>query len=143
MSAFLDASVIVAVLTHEEDAEDLSQRLRAVEGQIYVSSVVVYEAAISIARKKAGLGRRPTPELISDAVNVVGVLLRAFRTEEVPLVGDVTKGAIDASARYGKVAGHPARLNMGDCFAYACARAKGVPLLYKGDDFALTDIASA
>lgn len=143
MSVFLDASVIVAVLTHEEDAEELSQRLRAVEGQIYVSSVVVYEAVISIARKKAGPGRRPTPELISDAVNVVGVLLRAFRTEEVPLVGDVAKGAIDASARYGKVVGHPARLNMGDCFAYACARAKGVPLLYKGDDFALTDIASA
>jgi ribonuclease VapC len=44
--------------------------------------------------------------------------------------------------RFGK-GRHPARLNMGDCFAYACARAHGVPLLFKGDDFGLTDIEVA
>lgn len=47
--------------------------------------------------------------------------------------------AVNAFARFGKGL-HPAKLNMGDCFAYACAKTHGVPLLYKGDDFALTDI---
>lgn len=41
---------------------------------------------------------------------------------------------------YGKVVGHPAKLNLGDCFAYACAKAIEVPLLYKGDDFVRTDL---
>jgi ribonuclease VapC len=50
--------------------------------------------------------------------------------------------AVEAHARYGKGV-HPARLNMGDCFAYACAKVHGVPLLYKGEDFAMTDIEAA
>jgi ribonuclease VapC len=50
--------------------------------------------------------------------------------------------AIDAYARYGK-GRHPAALNFGDCFAYACARAANAPLLYKGDDFPQTDIETA
>ncbi|WP_446721531.1 type II toxin-antitoxin system VapC family toxin [Methylobacterium sp. DCY52] len=47
-----------------------------------------------------------------------------------------------AHARYGK-GRHPARLNLGDCFAYACARVHRVPLLYVGDDFPQTDIRPA
>ncbi len=48
--------------------------------------------------------------------------------------------AIEASMRYGKAVGHSADLNMGDCFAYACAKSLNVPLLYKGEDFAKTDL---
>ena len=44
---------------------------------------------------------------------------------------------------FGKGSGHPAGLNVGDCFAYALARASGEPLLFKGDDFSQTDIRSA
>ena len=44
-------------------------------------------------------------------------------------------------ARFGKGSGHPAQLNLGDCFAYAMAKQHGVPLLYKGDDFSQTDLA--
>ena len=47
--------------------------------------------------------------------------------------------AIDAFERFGR-GRHPAALNRGDCFAYACARSLGVPLLFKGEDFAKTDI---
>jgi ribonuclease VapC len=50
--------------------------------------------------------------------------------------------ASDAYARFGK-GRHPAALNMGDCFAYACARTNGARLLFKGDDFTATDIESA
>jgi ribonuclease VapC len=49
--------------------------------------------------------------------------------------------ALEAFDRFGK-GRHPAGLNMGDCFAYACAHALGVPLLFKGDDFARTDLGS-
>jgi ribonuclease VapC len=60
----------------------------------------------------------------------------------VPIGETEQEVALHAHARFGKGV-HPAKLNMGDCFAYACARANGVPLLYKGDDFALTDIEPA
>ena len=58
-------------------------------------------------------------------------------------VADSTTGdlALEAHLRFGKGSGHPARLNMGDCFAYAMAKQHGVPLLYKGDGFAQTDVA--
>lgn len=47
----------------------------------------------------------------------------------------------EAFVRYGKGSGHPAKLNLGDCFSYAIAKKAGVPLLYKGADFAQTDMA--
>ena len=49
--------------------------------------------------------------------------------------------AIDAAMTHGRAVGHRADLNFGDCFSYACARANGVPLLYKGNDFSETDLA--
>lgn len=49
--------------------------------------------------------------------------------------------ALEAFARYGKGQGHPAQLNMGDCFAYAVARNLRTMLLFKGDDFSRTDLA--
>ena len=47
------------------------------------------------------------------------------------------------TGRYGRGTGHPARLNMGDCFAYALAKTRNLPLLFKGDDFIHTDIEPA
>lgn len=58
------------------------------------------------------------------------------------MTADTATLVLDAFDRYGKGRGHPARLNMGDCFAYAMARQRGVPLLFKGDDFGQTDIAA-
>jgi len=48
--------------------------------------------------------------------------------------------AVQAFADYGKGRGHPAQLNLADCLSYACAKAQGIPLLYKGKDFAHTDL---
>lgn len=50
-------------------------------------------------------------------------------------------GALEAARTYGKALGHEADLNFGDCFAYACAKGYWTALLYKGDDFAKTDLA--
>jgi ribonuclease VapC len=66
-------------------------------------------------------------------------LLKLLGCAEVILTTAVAQSALEAAARYGKVAGHPAALNMGDCFSYAMAKANNMPLLYKGDDFAQTD----
>ena len=59
----------------------------------------------------------------------------------VPIGENEARAALLAFERYGKGTGHPAQLNMGDCFAYACAKANGARLLYKGDDFSQTDLA--
>ncbi len=58
----------------------------------------------------------------------------------VPIAAAESREALAAHARFGKGRGHPARLNMGDCFAYGCATANDAALLYKGDDFAHTDL---
>lgn len=58
---------------------------------------------------------------------------------EVAIDQDIGRLAVDCFARYGK-GRHPAQLNFGDCFSYACAKIHGARLLFKGDDFARTDV---
>lgn len=142
MSAFLDASVIVAIISREDDAAEQAARVNATHGTVYVSSVVQYEAAISLARKKSA-PKRPSAETIAAARLAVAAFLEEIGAVEVELAGAITTAAIAAAGRFGKVVGHPARLNMGDCFAYACARELEAPLIFKGDDFSHTDVAVA
>ena len=69
-------------------------------------------------------------------------LLVAQRPFRLVSIGETERAlALDAYHRYGRGSGHPAKLNFGDCFAYACAKANGARLLYKGEDFAETDLA--
>ena len=70
-------------------------------------------------------------------------LLEVFDVEIVPPDAEQADIAHEAFVAYGKGRGHPAGLNFGDLFSYALAKARGVPLLYKGGDFAHTDIAAA
>jgi ribonuclease VapC len=79
---------------------------------------------------------RPSPRLVTR-------LLREARIEVVPITEDIAHLAVAAFERYGKGRGHDARLNFGDCLSYACAKAHGAALLFKGDDFIATDIAHA
>ena len=60
----------------------------------------------------------------------------------IPITDEIGRAALDAFDRYGKGRGHPAQLNMGDCFAYGAAMTLGVPLLFKGDDFAKTALGT-
>ena len=69
-------------------------------------------------------------------------LLRRARVELIPVTAEHARAARHAWRRFGK-GNHPAGLNFGDCFAYALAAVSGEPLLYKGEDFALTDIEAA
>lgn len=69
--------------------------------------------------------------------------MNRFEIEVVPVDVDQARVAREAYRDYGRGSGHPAKLNFGDCFAYALASVTDEPLLYKGDDFVHTDIRSA
>jgi ribonuclease VapC len=130
---FLDASAIVAILVQEPEEPVLLARLDQAK-KCYVSPIVIYEAALAIAR---------IDKVSHDyARSIIERFLARIPAETVPITGQRGELAITAFERYGK-GRHPAALNMGDCFAYACAQDLQVPLLFKGDDFSRTDIEIA
>ena len=129
---FVDASALTAIIAREEGHEELLARLEAAPARL-TSPIGVFETVAAVARVFAIAPAEARP-VVFDALDALGVVVR-----EVP--AEIVDAAQDAFERYGKGQGHPAQLNMGDCFAYACARRWGVPLLYKGGDFAQTDMA--
>jgi ribonuclease VapC len=130
---FVDASAFCAILLGEPDRNRFEERLAAVNGAA-TSAVAIWETVRGLVRGK-GLS-------VVDARAEVEAYL-ALAEIRVIAIGEPEAGmAVDAFARFGKGV-HPAKLNMGDCFAYACARTNGMPLLFKGDDFSLTDIEPA
>jgi ribonuclease VapC len=128
---FLDASVIVAIVVPEVDAVALAARVEMADRK-FTSVIAVYEAVLGLARA------RSMP--IFAAEEAVNRYLADIDAQIISISAEIGRGAIGAFERFGR-GRHPARLNMGDCFAYACARSLGVPLLFKGDDFSQTDIA--
>jgi ribonuclease VapC len=128
---FVDASAIVAIVAREPGHRALAERLERADSP-RTSPLAVFEATLAIGRDHAiGFPR---------ARVLVDRFLERARTE-ILLIDSVTgQLALDAHGRFGK-GRHPARLNFGDCFAYAMAKQHGVPLLYKGDDFSQTDLA--
>jgi ribonuclease VapC len=137
---FLDASVIVAIIAEEAGYEAFQSRLFDSGGPIYVSAIARFEAVQAIARN-ASAPLKPTAEQLTNAGKTVDRMLAGLDVRHLDLTEDVGRLAATASATFGKAVGHPADLNMGDCFAYACAKTLNVPLLYKGNDFAQTDLA--
>ena len=131
---FLDASAIVAMLADEEERLTFLSKLAA-ESDPLTSAVAAFEATLAIARRK-GFAVKEASAIIEDFLTLSNVRL-------VPIGLEEQRAALDAHSRFGKGRGHPARLNMGDCFAYACAKTQGRPLLFKGDDFSQTDIERA
>ena len=138
---FLDASIIVAILAEEDDCQDLKARLLAIKEPFYFSPVVRYEAVTALARiTSSPKGGRLDVDALLRAEVVFDYFMAALSASEIDISVEIGKGAIVANGTYGKTAGHRAALNFGDCFSYATAKALGVGLLYKGNDFALTDL---
>jgi ribonuclease VapC len=131
---FVDASAIVAILTGEPEAATLEATLEGATAPV-TSSIAVYEATLGLCRKKRASVEAAQAQ-IHNFLREVGIRL-------VAIAPDASDGALDAFSRYGKGRGHPAQLNMGDCFAYAVAKAHGTSLLFKGEDFSQTDIVAA
>ncbi|MER8548297.1 type II toxin-antitoxin system VapC family toxin [Mesorhizobium sp. M1169] len=141
---FVDASVIVAILNEEPGAEELEKRLAAATKPLYISLLVRFEAVQGLARASAEAikkNAKPTANMLAQARDTVDAFLIEIAGKEIMISGDIGDRAIEASMKYGKAVGHKADLNFGDCFAYACAKAHRLALLYKGNDFSQTDLA--
>ncbi|KQU97760.1 twitching motility protein PilT [Ensifer sp. Root31] len=125
-------------------AKDAGYHLAKIEMSktpIFYSSLAVFEAVISLARIIAishNGNQAPTPP---DIIELAQESVAQFLEQSMGNIsGSLHRAAIEAARNYGRFVGHPARLNFGDCFAYACAKSQQVPLLFKGDDFSRTEI---
>lgn len=125
----VDTSALLAILFREEEAESFEAQLGTSPCRISVANVL---EATMVVEGRAG------PAAGRD----VDALLDAAQIEPVPVSVAQLEVARAAWRRYGK-GNHPAALNFGDCFAYALASTSGEALLFKGDDFAQTDIPAA
>jgi ribonuclease VapC len=126
----VDTSAIVAILFSESDARLHADALSSAARRL-ISAVTRVELAFVVEGRKGESGRADLERLLA-----------AGAFEVVAVTHDQTARAIDAFRRFGR-GRHPASLNIGDCFAYALAAAMGEELLFKGNDFARTDIRSA
>ena len=126
----VDSSAVPAILLTEPERDTFSDALADAGGRL-MSSVNALKAAAVVSSRKGSFG---TMEL--------DLLLHRAGFEVVPFTADHLRLARDAYERYGK-GRHPARLNLGDCCAYALARHTGEALLFKGDDFTHTDVVRA
>jgi ribonuclease VapC len=125
-----DTSALVAILLGEPEREDFLRRLLHDEAKVSAGTHIETLRVVQIA-----LG----PEAFSE----IDVLLDATGAEIMPVDADQVAFARVGMVRYGEGRGEePAVLNFGDLFAYALAKALDAPLLYKGDDFAQTDVRS-
>lgn len=138
----VDASALVAILNEEPDWQVLAARMAAAEGTCRITPLVRFEATAAIARAaaEAAGSTRPSPDLVARARGLVDELLLEIGATEIPITPEIGSAAIAAAQTYGKLVGHPASLNFGDCFAYAAAKTEACALLYKGNDFARTDL---
>jgi ribonuclease VapC len=125
----VDTSVLVAIIREEEDAAHFTNIL---DGTPAIMSLVSYvETQMVIAGRKL----EADPREVADTISDLGI-------EIVDVTRDQAGAAIRAFLQFGK-GRHRARLNLADCFAYALAKTRGIPVLFKGDDFTQTDIAAA
>jgi ribonuclease VapC len=127
----VDASALAAVLFFEPDAYVYAEAIERA-ASTRVSAATLLELAIVVD----GSGN-------SGAVTKLEQFLEAATITVEPVTLEHAQIARQAYREYGRGSGHAARLNFGDCFAYALAKASGEPLLFKGQDFARTDVRSA
>jgi ribonuclease VapC len=127
----IDSSALIAILQNEPERAQFASFI-AHANRKYVSAVTLLEAGMVARSRRGDAGLAALGEILADA-----------EIEIVPFDEPLVKLALQAFARYGKGNHSKARLNLGDCAAYALAKSVNAPLLYKGTDFANTDIASA
>jgi ribonuclease VapC len=127
----VDSSAVIAVLRDEPDAVRFAQAMERA-AKLRISAVNYVEAAAVIDGSRDPIASRRFDDFVREA-----------QLEIVAVTPTQAKIAREAYRDFGRGSGHPAKLNLGDCFAYALAREAGEPLLFKGTDFVHTDLASA
>jgi ribonuclease VapC len=127
----IDSSVFVAIFKNENEADRLVERASAYKRKL-TSAATWLESAIVCERAAKHSGG----DRFERIFELLGVEIAPFTAEQARL-------ALDAFKRFGKGRGGKASLNFGDCFVYALAKEVGARVLFKGDDFAQTDLQSA
>jgi len=127
----LDTSALIAVLRKEPEATRFADLMEAADSR-RLSAVNYLEAAIVVDGRRNPIDSRRFDEFVREGSIVIEPVTKVH-----------ARVARDAYRDFGKGSGHPAQLNLGDCFAYALAKVSGEPLLFKGSDFSHTDIAPA
>ena len=131
LAVVVDTSALSALIFREPDALRYHEFMAASDPVMALATRV--ELGV-VARRRLGVG----------GIEVAETLLADYRVAFAPLDEEQAEIALAAMDRYGKGRGaEPAVLNYGDLFSYALAKARDLPLLYKGDDFARTDVRSA
>ncbi len=127
----LDTSALAVILRYEAEAPEFA-RIMERAAQLRISAVSYVETGAVIDGSKDPVASRRLDELIEEAQIAIE-----------PVTEAQARVARQAYRDFGKTSGHPAKLNFGDCFSYALAKAKGEPLLFKGREFSQTDVKSA
>jgi ribonuclease VapC len=127
----VDSSAILAILRAEPEAPAFAQAIEDAS-VVRISAANFLETAIVIDGSRDPIASRRLDDL-----------LRAAGIEIEPVTEVQARIAREAYRDFGKGSGHPAQLNFGDCFAYALCKTARESLLFKGNDFTRTDIASA
>lgn len=131
MTIVVDTSAVVAVVLGEPDAEALLAAMLANAGDLQLSAVSLVEAGMVVEARQGPL-----------ASDDLRILRERLGIETASVDERQAQVAVGAWRRFGK-GRHPAGLTLGDCFSYALAKVLTAPLLYKGNDFGQTDVASA
>lgn len=127
----IDTSALVAILRDEPDAGRFAAAIEAAD-VARVSAMTYVELGAVIDRAHDAVASRRVDELLA----VAGIVVE-------PVTAEQARVAREAYRDFGKGSGHPAGLNLGDCFSYALAKTLGEPLLFKGSDFGETDVRRA
>ena len=127
----LDTSALIAVLRFEAEAPEFARIIEHAT-RPRISAVSYVEAGAVIDGSKDPVASRRFDELIEEAQIAIE-----------PVTEAQARIARQAYRDFGKISGHPAKLNFGDCFSYALAKSSGEALLFKGADFRLTDVKPA
>jgi ribonuclease VapC len=127
----VDTSALVAILLKEPEAPEFAAALEVAD-IVRLSAGSYLELGMVVDKRRSPALSRRVDEILEESAVVIE-----------PVTPEQARVAREAYRDFGKGSGHPARLNFGDCFAYALAKAKAEPLLFKGDDFRHTDVRRA
>ena len=130
---FVDSSALVAVILNEPEGTEFNKKIELAKRK-WICGLNVFEVALALIRVKDD-----SYEILLD---ITETYLERHGFQCVEIDAKIARAAVDAFAIFGK-GRHKAKLNMGDCFSYACAKKLRLPLLFKGNDFIHTDIQIA
>jgi ribonuclease VapC len=131
---YIDASALVAMIAVETDAPAVFEAM-AEHPSRFTSPLAIFEAVLAI--------RRLNLISIDEALRLLDAFAAEHDIAVIAIERQDAEAALSAFTRYGKGEGRPGKLNMGDCFAYGMAVQRSLDLLYKGTDFAGTDLGMA